>query len=75
MLQKGMEIMNKTEMEELALGNIERHLGDVVEEGMSADAVFDEAFILGLDALLDAGVPLSEARAVAEELAMRFAQP
>lgn len=60
-------------LEEIALGNIERNLGDVAEE--SADAIYDEAYVLGFDALVDAGVDHQTARKVARSVAQRFAQP
>ncbi len=71
--------MTREQMQEIARGNIERHLGDVAadyesEEAM-ADAIYDEAYTLGLDALVDAGVDLLTARSVALEVASGFAQP
>ena len=58
---------------EVAHGAIERHLGDVCEE--SPDAIYDEAYTLAHDALTDAGCPLAEINAIANEQAMLIAQP
>jgi hypothetical protein len=60
---------------DIAVGAIERSLGDVVEEGMTPDRVYDEAFGIALDALLDAGVSIRIAGPIAEEVAMRLAHP
>lgn len=65
--------MNQQRMEEIAVGNIERHLGDVCDE--SADAIYDEAYTLAFDALADAGIDHAKARLVAAEVAQRYAQP
>lgn len=67
------------ELEELARGNIDRHLGDVYadygSEEEAADAIFDEAYILAFDALIDAGIDHRTARSIAQDLAQRYAQP
>jgi hypothetical protein len=65
--------MTEAQMEEIARGNIERHLGDVA--GESPDAIYDEAYTLGFDALADAGVPHDKAREIAQRVSMCFAQP
>lgn len=68
--------MTNERMEEIAIGNIERHLGDVCCDGdESADAIYDEAYTLAFDALSDAGVANKLARVVAANVAQRFAQP
>lgn len=67
--------MTNDQMEEIARGNIERHLGDVVEEDMSPDAIYDEAYTLAFDALADAGVDHATARGIAAKVAQCFAQP
>lgn len=66
-------LMTSAEMEALAWGAIERHLGDVAEE--SEDALYDEAYTIACDALVDAGCPLNDCRSVAQSLAQRIAQP
>jgi hypothetical protein len=65
--------MTEAQMEEIARGNIERHLGDVADE--SPDAIYDEAYTLGFDALTDAGVTRDKAREIAQRVSMCFAQP
>jgi hypothetical protein len=62
-------------LEEVARGNIERHLGDVVDSEMSADAIYDEAYTLAFDALADAGTDHGLAREIAARVAQCFAQP
>jgi hypothetical protein len=64
--------MTHDQMVEMARGNIERHLGDVVEEGMPPEAIFEEAYVLAFDALADAGVEHSTARGVAQEVSKCF---
>jgi hypothetical protein len=66
----------KPDLRELARGNIERHLGDVVEDGATADSVFNEAYTLAFDALHDSGrCTPDEARTIAQEVAQNYAQP
>lgn len=71
--------MNKNQMEEIARGNIERHLGDVAadyeSEEEAADAIYDEAYTLAFDALADAGIDHKKAREVAASAAQCYAQP
>jgi hypothetical protein len=74
--------MTKEEMTELARGNVERNLSDAVTEdgeGLSeealADLIYDEAYTLGLDALLDAGVERHAAITIAIAVAQCFACP
>lgn len=62
-------------MEEIAVGNVERHLGDVCEGDDSPDAIYDEAYTLAFDALVDAGYSSAMARSVAANVAQRYAQP
>ena len=64
--------MTRDRMEEIARGNIERHLGDVAED---ADSIYDEAYTLAFDALADAGVDHGTAGEVARRVAQGFAQP
>ena len=69
----------ETEMEEIARGSVERHLGDVAadyeSEEAAADAIYDEACTLAFDALVDAGVDHATARQVAAQVAQCYAQP
>lgn len=67
--------MTEERMRDIARGAIERNLGDVVDEDTSPDGVYDEAFVLAHDALLDAGVPADVATKIASELARDLAQP
>lgn len=72
--------MTKLEkLEEIARGNIERHLGDVVadyeDEESAADAIYDEAYTLAFDALADAGVDHKKAQDIAQRIARGYAQP
>lgn len=76
--------MTDQEMEEIARGNIERHLADVSEEYEEeyevgseeyAGAIYDEAYTLGFDALADAGVDHLKAGEIATRVAQCFAQP
>jgi len=65
--------------EEIARGKIEAHLGDVATEYESeeaaADAIYDEAFTLAYDALIDAECPEDIASYVARSMAHSYAQP
>jgi hypothetical protein len=63
--------MTNQEMENIARGNIERHLGDCE----SPDQIYDEAYTLAFDALHDAGVDAHKARDIAQYVAMCYAQP
>ena len=71
--------MTQSEMEEVARGNIERHLGDVTtdydHEEDAADAIYDGAYTLGFNALTGAGVDPRTAGQVASSVAQLFAQP
>lgn len=60
------------EMVAIAERNIDRHLGDVVEEGMQSDEIYEEAYVLAFDALADAGITHATARAVAARVAERW---
>ena len=63
-------------MREIARGAIERHLGDVAEK--SPDSIYDEAMLLAIDALIDAGVVGPEkqrAAEIASSVARDYAQP
>ena len=63
-------------MIELARAIVERNLGAdfIPDEEPTPDAIFDDAFTLAVDALIDAGVERSEAQRVARGVAMMFAQ-
>lgn len=69
----------QTHMEEIARGNIEQHLGDVASEyeneEAAADAIYDEAYTLGFDALVDSGIDHDTARRIAASVARCYAQP
>lgn len=69
----------KEEWREIARGNIERHIGDVAAEyeteEAAADAIYDEAYTLAIDSLIDAGCPSDLAMSVAKEVAQCYAQP
>ncbi len=55
---------------EIALANIDRHLGDVVDSDTSPEEVFEEVYILAYDAMSDAGCidPAFIANQIAEEI-------
>jgi hypothetical protein len=71
--------LTEEQMNEIARGNIEQHLGDVAAEYESeeaaADSIYDEAYTLGFDALHDAGVDYVTARRIAAHVARNYAQP
>jgi len=58
---------------EIARSNIERHLGDC--ECETADAIYDNAYTLAVDAIHDAGAPFEMACVIAREVAQCYAQP
>ncbi len=64
-------------MLEKARGNIEQNLGCCFEseDEPSPDSIYEEAYVLGFDALADAGVEHSVAREIAAEAAQLIAQP
>ena len=62
-------------MNAIARGNIERNLGMDLDGDSSDDQIYDEAYTLALDALIDAGIPLEDAREIAIEQAQLHAQP
>ena len=74
-------ITNREDLEKIARGNIERHLADAItdydnlEEGVSTDAIYSEAYTLAVDTLLDAGVERALAQEIAAYLARIYAQP
>ena len=59
----------------VARGAIECHLGDLCDETTCADVLYDNAFTLAHDALVDNGVPPEVASEVATLEAQRVAQP
>jgi len=65
--------MKVERMLEIGRGAIECHLGDVMDEG--ADTLYDEAFVLAHDALVDSGVDNRTASKIASQLAQEIAQP
>jgi hypothetical protein len=48
---------------------------DYETEEAAADAIYDEAYALGFDALVDAGVDRATARRIADGVARNYAQP
>lgn len=66
------ELAEYQRLEELARGNVERHLGDVEPD---ADSMYDEVYTLAFDALHGAGVDDWTAGEIASDIAMKFAQP
>lgn len=58
-------------LEEVARGNVERHLGDCE----SPDDIFDNAYTLAFDALVDKGTDHTLAREIAQRVAQCYAQP
>ncbi len=69
--------MTEDQMIEIARGNIERNLGTDFgpEEEPTADDIYDDAYVLGFDALHDVGVGNETARRVAGRVALTFAYP
>lgn len=70
--------MTEERMHDIARGAIERHLGDCVgEDGEepTPDTLYDNAFVLAHDALLDAGVGKDNATRIAQYEAQCIAQP
>lgn len=70
--------MTRDEMIELARGNIEQNLcadWDPENGDPDADYIYDDAYVLAFDKLVDANVPVLEAREVAQYVAQGFAQP
>lgn len=67
--------MNEQCMRDIARGAIERNLGDVVDADSSPDSLYDAAFVLAHDALLDAGIEAAEASRIASDEARNIAQP
>lgn len=69
--------MTEAQMVEIARGNIERNLGADFDPEVepTADAIYNDAYMLGFDALHDAGVDNATARRVASQVAQTFAQP
>jgi hypothetical protein len=63
----------RVDFREAARGNCERHLGDVA--GESPDDIYDQAYTLAFDGAKEAGADDAEARRVARDVAMDFANP
>jgi hypothetical protein len=64
-----------TDLAEIARGAIESHLGDVIDGDASPEDIYEEAYTIALDALVDCGVDLLIAGQIACEEATRIAQP
>jgi hypothetical protein len=60
---------------EIARGAIENHIGDVVDSESSQDTIYEEAFTIALDALIDHGIPIEIAGPIASRAAQELAQP
>jgi len=60
------------EMVAIAELNIDRYLGNVVNEEMQSDEIYEEVYVLAFAALANAGVTLATARAVAARVAERW---
>lgn len=73
----GEQELNK--LREIARGGIEKHLGDVCTGDDSADHIYDEAYTIALDALIDnplsKSCPHETATLIALEQAQLVAQP
>lgn len=69
-----MFFLNEDKMVDIARGAIERSLGDVCDPN-SPDSIYDEAFVLAHDALIDEGVPADVATRIAQRCAQDVAQP
>lgn len=69
--------MTREQMRDIAVGNVERHLGDCFDgdEEPSTDALYDECYTLAFDALVDKHVDNQTARDIAREVATCYAQP
>lgn len=67
------ERAQRAHFEEIARGNVERHIGDVA--GESEDSIYDEALTLAQDALMDAGCPEEYLGEIARGVAQCYAQP
>ena len=71
--------MTRDQLIQIARGGVERSLADVAadydSEEAAADAIYDEAFTLGFDALIDKGVDPMLAAEIARHVAQLYAQP
>ena len=65
--------MTDEQLSEIARGAIERNLGDVVDD--SPDSVYDNAFVLAHDALMDRGIDPRTCSRIAQAEAQKIAQP
>lgn len=59
---------------EIAREAIERHLGDVIDCEASADAIYDEAYTIALDALIDHGFNFRDVGHIAAAAAQAVSQ-
>jgi hypothetical protein len=69
------EAKNEARLRDIARGAIESHLGDVLEGEETPDMIFEHAYTIALDRLMDEGVPARTARNVAQDVATCLAQP
>ncbi len=65
--------MTDDQMMDIAWANIERHLGDC--ETATEDDIYENAYVLAFDKLVDMGVDRDTARRIARDCARCFAQP
>lgn len=75
-MQKASDAMTKLDprLVEIARQNVEANLSDATTED-GEDSIFDSAFTLGFDALVDAGVDHKTAGYIAHYVAMSYANP
>lgn len=70
--------MQESRLEDIARGNVERHLDNVsshLDDVISPDEIYDEAYTLGHDALIKVGCDTDTACRIAEHVARCYAQP
>lgn len=70
-----MSEMEIDHMRAVARGAIERHLGDVAADYDNVDAMYDEAYTLAFDALVDLDLDHQISAQVAHEEALKIARP
>ena len=77
-----MSDLTEDEMQEIARGNIARHLGNTTaadyvdnESETAADAIYSDTYVLAFNALRDRGIDDETARRVANDVARTYIQP
>jgi hypothetical protein len=70
-------MITEERMHDIARGAIEQNLGDCVDEDgeASSDTLYDNAFVLAHDALIDSGIDAATATRIAQYEAQCIAQP